>query len=83
MAIQPKYQYSDAAVTGRLGRGVTRTIDRVLRTNFITELVRGVFYFAVGLGAFSVRVVLRKKLGERSFGLICVNQNRVDLKSKI
>ena len=72
MALQTKMKYGDEAVYKRLRKGVSGSIDRTIGTNFVTELISGFFYFFVGLGALCVRVILRRKLGERSFGILSV-----------
>jgi hypothetical protein len=80
MALQSNMKYGDEIVYKRLQKGVVKSVDRALGGNFITELISGVLYFFVGLGALSVRVILRRKLGERSFGMFSVVLTYIFLK---
>lgn len=72
MALQSGNKFTERAAFKRLGKGVSTGVNRITGGSFLTELFSGIFYFFVGLGAFSVRSVLRRKLGERSFGLLTI-----------
>ncbi|MEL6256402.1 MAG: hypothetical protein AAFR87_30645, partial [Bacteroidota bacterium] len=72
MALQSERRFTDRTAYKRLSKGISTGVSRVTGSNFLTELFSGIFYFFVGLGAFSVRAVLRRKLGERSFGIFTI-----------
>ena len=72
MPLQSENRFGDEAAFKRLKKGVSGSVNRITGGNFIANLLSGIFYFLIGLGAFSVRVVLRRKLGERSFGLLTI-----------
>lgn len=72
MALQSDKRFTDQAAYKRLAKGVSTGVNRITGGSFLTELFSGIFYFFVGLGAFSIRAVLRRKLGERSFGILTI-----------
>lgn len=63
--------FSDENIYRRFSGGLYRTMSRG-SGGWIADFLSGIFYFFINMGAFTVRVFLRRKMGVRSFGLISV-----------
>lgn len=72
MAIRPKMGLGDEALFKRVTGGIYKGVQRTRGMTFFTEFFAGLFYLFIGLGAFSIRALIRRKLGERSFGIFTI-----------
>lgn len=72
MAIRKGFQTSDSYLSQKIRGSIYNRLSRDRKYGFIIESISGIFYFLIGTGSFIVRVFLRKKLGERSFGVFSI-----------
>ena len=72
MSNRSNFKFNDFALSNRVYSRVQGGLRQHRIVGFFTDIITGIVFLFVGLGAFSVRVVLRSKLGERSFGVVMI-----------
>ncbi len=70
--MRSSFEFGDDNIRKKVSGSIYKGLSRTSTFGFVTDLFAGLIFSIISLGAFSVRVIFRRKIGERSFGIITI-----------